>query len=238
MILPRNLRQHLARIYAFARTTDDLGDESAGAGTARLARWRQEVEACLVHREAPIHPVLIALRPSIAEFDLPAQPFLDLIAANEQDQVAQNYPTWSDLIAYCYLSAAPVGRLVLRLFRAHSERSQFLSDDVCIGLQLANFAQDVSIDRDKGRTYLVGADIQACGLQGAVKSMAGRALDLLSSGRELESMVPARLRMQLALYRMGGEAIVRAVEKMDYRTDRTRPHVNGRPRPHWCCKRF
>ena len=43
-------------------------------------------------------------------------------------------------------SAAPVGRIVLRLFDIRDPAAVALSDDVCIGLQLANFAQDVSVD--------------------------------------------------------------------------------------------
>jgi hypothetical protein len=40
-------------------------------------------------------------------------------------------------------------------------------------------------------------------------------------------MVNGRLRLQLALYRLGGLAIVAAIRRMNYRTDEQRPHVSA-----------
>jgi squalene synthase HpnC len=225
LILPSALRLHLARIYAFCRITDDLGDESGRGALPRLELWREQVHQCFGEGPDPVHPVLLALRRTIAAFDLPPQPFLDLIAANVQDQLVSTYDTWDELRRYCLLSAAPVGRLVLRVFGVRDPRAGTLSDDVCIGLQLANFAQDVAVDRAKGRIYLPQSDLCAHGLHGAVRVTCERAERLLASGRELEEMVPSRLRIQLALYRLGGTAILSAIRQMGYRTDQRRPHV-------------
>jgi squalene synthase HpnC len=261
--LPRELRVHLARIYAFCRTTDDLGDEyPVGASPAtpgarqkaadRLRDWRRDVEAlwdterivapftdATIHQgsagSAPIHPVLLALAPTIERFDLPRQPFLDLIDANLQDQQIQTYETWDELRRYCTLSAAPVGRMVLGVFEVRNSSAVPLSDDVCIGLQLANFAQDVSVDRAKGRTYLLQSELRAGGSAEAVRRMCERAARLLASGEELERMVtqaggaggaPGWLRVQLTLYRLGGQAILEAIRRAGYRTDRERPTVS------------
>ena len=226
LILPSALRLHLARIYAFCRTTDDLGDESGPSALPRLALWREQVHQCFDGGPDPVHPVLLALRRTVAAFDLSPQPFLDLIEANVQDQLVSTYDTWDELRRYCLLSAAPVGRLVLHVFGIRDSRAATLSDDVCIGLQLANFAQDVAVDRAKGRVYLPQADLRAHGLHGAVRVTCERAESLLASGRELEDMVPSRLRVQLALYRLGGTAILAAIRRMGYCTDRERPHVS------------
>jgi phytoene/squalene synthetase len=170
-----------------------------------------------------VHPVLLALRETVRECDLPVGPFLDLIAANEQDQTVSRYEDWEDLRAYCMLSAAPVGRLVLRIWGTASPLADHLSDDVCIGLQLANFAQDVSVDVQKGRTYLLQSDLRALGTRGAVQALCDRAVALLASGCRLEGMVSWRLAAQLALYRLGGLAIVEAIRRLNYRTDLERP---------------
>src|SRR5207247_2007173 len=127
------------------------------------------------------------------------QPFLDLIEANLQDQHISTYEDWAALRGYCLLSAAPVGRMVLQLFGIAGTRAVALSDDVCIGLQLANFAQDVRVDAQRGRTYLLQCDMRDGGEVAAVQAMCERARDLLRSGRELETLVPLRLRGQLAL---------------------------------------
>lgn len=227
-IVPAPIRLHLARIYAYCRTTDDFGDESGTDALARLASWRAQVEQCFAQVLAPVHPVLLALRPTVLEFNIPLPPFLDLIAANVQDQTVTRYETWDELKAYCDHSAAPVGRMVLRVFGVDDPRAAALSDDVCIGLQLANFAQDVARDAARGRAYVLQSDLRARGLPGAVCSLCDRAEALLGSGRELENLVPRRLGLQLALYRLGGMAVVQAVRRVDYRTDRVRPRVSSR----------
>ena len=223
-LLRRGLRRDLARVYAYCRTTDDLGDEHGAAARAHLERWREEVGELFAGRR-PTHPVLTALRETIAHHQLPAEPFLDLIQANVQDQDVSSYATWPELHAYCTKSAAPVGRVVLRLFSMSSPAAEHLSDDVCIGLQLANFAQDVSVDAVKARTYLLQTDLHAGGIAGATRAHCERARALLASGRELEAMAPWPLRLQLALYRIGGLAIIDAIARLDYRTDLQRPHV-------------
>jgi len=218
-------RRDLMRIYAYCRTTDDLGDESPpGTALPRLERWRGEVEA-LFRGMPPVHPVLIALAPTVERRRIPAQPFLDLIAANVADQHVTHYATWDELIGYCRLSAAPVGRMVLCVFGVAGDREESLSDDVCIGLQLANHAQDVSRDAVLGRRYLVQSDVDARGIAGAAQAMVERARALLASGEELERSVPRALRLQLALYRMGGLAICDAIAAIGYKTEKTRPSV-------------
>jgi squalene synthase HpnC len=225
-LLPAPIRVDLARIYAYCRTADDLGDESRTRelARARLEHWRDEVTA-LFAGKAPIHPVLIALAHTVAAHQMPIEPFVDLIAANIQDQEVSSYETWTDVLGYCRNSAAPVGRMVLAVFGIYNATTVPLSDDVCVGLQLANFAQDVARDAAIGRTYLVQSDIRASGMPEATRIMVDRARELLGSGRALERMAPPGLRFQLALYRMGGLAICDAIKRIGYRTEFERPTV-------------
>jgi squalene synthase HpnC len=224
---PRSLRRDLTRVYAFCRFTDDLGDESGdrAVATRRLRRWRDETRESFDHDERT-HPVLVALTDTVRRFRLEAQPFVDLIDANLQDQHVDTYEDWPSLRGYCLLSAAPVGRIVLRLFDIRDPAAVALSDDVCIGLQLANFAQDVSVDRRLGRTYLLQRDIREHGVDGATRAMCERARTLLDSGVALEALAPSRLRVQLALYRLGGVSILDAIADAGYRTAAARPGVD------------
>lgn len=228
-IVPGRIRLDLMRFYGFCRTTDDLGDESGSTqeALARLARWREETEA-FFEGAPPVHPVLIALRETVSHYRLDKKPLLDLIAANEQDQRTHSYETWPHLEAYCMLSAAPVGRVVLQFFGIANPVTEKLSDDVCIGLQLANHAQDVSRDARIGRRYLLDEDLAAGGTRAAVKALVTRARSLLASGKTLETMAPGALRLQLALYRLGGLAICDAIERLGYATEVTRPSVSKR----------
>ncbi|HZZ65270.1 MAG TPA: squalene/phytoene synthase family protein [Candidatus Baltobacteraceae bacterium] len=227
--VPPRIRLDLMRFYAFCRTTDDFGDESGTRheALARLSRWREQAEE-FFSGAPPVHPVFIALRETVERYGLDKQPFLDLIAANEQDQHVQAYRNWPQLRAYCMLSAAPVGRVVLRFFGMANPVAESLSDDVCIGLQLANHAQDVGRDAALGRRYLLQDDVEAGGIVVAVRSLVERARTLLASGEALERMAPAALRFQLALYRLGGLSICSAIEGIGYRTDVRRPVVSKR----------
>jgi squalene synthase HpnC len=222
----RTRRRDLARLYAFCRTTDDLGDESAGMqATPRLQRWRAETVDSFAG-VTPVHPVLLAVSETAERCGIPADPFLELIEANLLDQRVKSYQSWPDLLGYCMLSAAPVGRMVLHVFGIANDENAKLSDDVCVGLQLANHAQDVSRDRVIGRSYLLQDDVRTGGTAFAVESLVRRARALLDSGRELERRAPMALRLQLALYRLGGRAICDAIERVGYRTDDVRPSVS------------
>ena len=222
-------RLHLARIYGFCRTTDDLGDESVSKADAlkRLTIWREELQA-MAGGITPVHPVLFALRETIDACNIPLQPFFDLVRANVQDQTVTHYATWNELEAYCRLSAAPVGRMVLAVFGIDDPRAPQLSDDVCIGLQLANHAQDVARDAKIGRRYLIDEDIEASGIPGAVRALVARARTLLNSGRMLETLAPFALRLQLSLYRLGGLAICDGIERLGFRTDESRPEITDK----------
>lgn len=223
-VLPAELRVHLARVYAYCRVTDDLGDESRS--DVRLRGWRDEVISALAGESIPTHPVLLALRETVTACAIPIEPFVDLVSANLQDQRVTTYATWADLEEYCRLSAAPVGRMVLAVLGIRGQRAEELSDSVCIGLQLANFAQDVGVDARMGRRYLPADDVKALGIHGAVRALCERAELMLEAGCELEAMTAGRLRAQLAMYRLGGMAILDAIRRASFRTDSVRPEVS------------
>src|ERR1051325_6813429 len=104
------------------------------------------------------------LQPTTRACSLPREPFLRLIEANRIDQRVSAYETWADLKHYCVHSADPVGRLVLGVLgRGGDEEAVALSDDVCTGLQLVNFLQDVPRDLELGRVYLPRVDREEFG---------------------------------------------------------------------------
>src|SRR5438132_1166094 len=95
---------------------------------------------------------------------------------------------------------------------------------------LGDESSDCAVATRRGRTYLLQCDLRDGGERGAVRAMCERARALLASGRELEAMVPPRLRLQLALYRLGGEAILDAIARAHYDTAKVRPTVSRRAR--------
>jgi len=154
-LVPAELRDDFAAVYAFCRAADDLGDEAGSPERAAtlLAWWREDLERAFDDREAPRHPVFVALRSTARRRNLAVEPFRDLLEAFESDQRVSRYATWEEVLAYCRRSADPVGRIVLRLFGAEEDADSLAaSDAICTGLQLANHWQDIRrdlIERDR-----------------------------------------------------------------------------------------
>jgi squalene synthase HpnC len=234
MLFPRRLRPHLRAVYGFARLVDILGDEVEGDRLAALDELEGELEACYSGRAT--WPVMAALQPTIHEFSLPQEPFLRLIEANRMDQRIGEYETWDDLREYCRHSADPVGRLVLGLLRLDRQPELVAaSDEVCTGLQLVNFLQDVPRDLEFGRIYLPGEDRARFGvtaldrqspeLLSLLRFEAERARGLLASGRLLQRRIGGRVGRAVGLFARGGLAALEALEAAhwDVFTRRPRP---------------
>ncbi|MGI8421659.1 MAG: squalene synthase HpnC [Gaiellaceae bacterium] len=228
-LFPRPLRPHLRAFYGYCRLVDILGDEHDGDRLRAL----EELEAQL---DEPTWPVMVQLAPTIREFDLPRAPFLGLIEANRQDQSVTSYPNWPALKDYCTKSADPVGRLVLGLLRRADEPDLLAaSDDVCTGLQLVNFLQDVPRDLALGRVYLPQDELARFGverldrpspeLRALLDFEAERARALLGGGAVLRRRLGGRLGRSVGLFARGGLAALTALETADWEI------FDGRPRP-------
>src|SRR3989442_3146162 len=150
-LVPARVRPAVQAIYAFARIADDFADEDVHEGRRldRLDEWQGMLDDC--YRGEAIHPVFVALRAAVERFDLPRQPFVDLLTAFRMDVTQRRYPDQEALAAYCRLSANPIGRLLLRLFDLDSPTLERQSDAFCTALQLANHWQDVAVDLAKDR---------------------------------------------------------------------------------------
>ena len=239
--LPAALRPHFHSVYAFCRTSDDLGDEVADTATATrlLAQWRAMLHQCFAEPELSRHPVYVALQPTIAASSLPMEPFDDLISAFEQDQSHTHHESLESLEAYSRYSANPVGRLVLLVSGYRSEELFQLSDDICTGLQLANFYQDVVEDDARGRRYIPADAMQRFGVTDEqiherrfdaefrvmMQFLVDDARARLTRGHRIVSMVDRDLAATLSLFVKGGHAILDAIAAQGYDTLRARPVV-------------
>ena len=239
--LPAALRPHFHSVYAFCRTSDDLGDEVADTATATrlLAEWRAMLHQSFANPQLSRHPVFVALQPTIAQCSLPIQPFDDLISAFEQDQVYTHHESLATLEHYSRYSANPVGRLVLLVSGYRSEELMQLSDDICTGLQLANFYQDVVEDRGRGRRYIPADAMQRFGVndeqlidrrfdsnvRAMMQFLVADARDRLTRGQRITTLVSRDLASTLQLFVNGGHAILDAIASQDYDTLRARPVV-------------
>jgi squalene synthase HpnC len=238
-LLPRRLRQDFCNVYAYCRWADDLADETGDPARSLdlLDWWERELRHCYDGRAA--HPVFVALSDTIHRFDIPQEPWADLLVAFRQDQGTTRYETFEQLLGYCRNSANPVGRLVLYLGRCHDAARAELADAICTGLQLANFWQDVAQDWDRGRIYLPQEHLRRFGYgesdfarresNDAFRRLMAFEVDeaerWLRRGAPLVGLVSRELRLPVALFVGGGLAILDAIRRVDYDVWSARPTV-------------
>jgi squalene synthase HpnC len=233
-LLPRRAQNHLRRVYRYARFVDDVGDSARGDRLALLAFIDIDVRALFAEAPpqsgGPHLPIVRDLQAAVDECGLPLQPLLDLIEANRVDQLVSAYETFDDLLAYCRLSAAPVGRIVLHIAGAVTERNVADSDAVCAALQVLEHCQDVREDAVAGRVYLPAADVRTAGAQRAefdadttsaplrqvIAEQVDRAAAMLGAGRPLVGRLSGWSRLAVAGYVAGGLATVDALRRADH----------------------
>ncbi|MFJ5933140.1 squalene synthase HpnC [Streptomyces sp. NPDC093071] len=238
--LPRAWRGDLMAVYGYARLVDDIGDGDlapggtdarylgVGPGDAddRLVLLDAfEADLHRVFDSTPRHPLLRALRPTVERCGLTPEPFLGLIAANRQDQLVGRYETYDDLLAYCALSANPVGRLVLGITGTETPERIRRSDEICTALQIVEHLQDVAEDLGRDRIYLPAEDLKrfhvtegdlarptaGASVRALIAFEAERARALLHAGVPLVGSVHGRLRLLLAGFTAGGLAALDAI---------------------------
>ncbi len=238
-LVPRDKRDALAAVYAFARYADDVADEPGVEGRLeKLAAWRERLRECFSGRAQ--HPVFVALEDSARRFHLSLRNFEDLLQAFESDVKVNRHQDFASLLAYCSCSANPVGRLVLEL-HGHREPEFFaLSDCICTALQLTNFWQDVAVDFERDRIYLPLEDLErfeytlddlrAHRADGRwrelLKFEIARTRALFEQGQALPERVAPELRRQLRLTWLGGTTVLRKIEAADYDVFRHRPSLS------------
>lgn len=185
LLLPRRLRRHVGRFYAFARAADDIADNPELAPEDKIRRL-DLFEEGLDGR--PGVPVATVLRASLAETGVTDRHARDLLAAFRQDATKRRYADWGELIGYCELSANPVGRYLMDLLG--EDRALWVPGDaLCTALQILNHLQDCQGDhRTLDRVYLPldwleaeGQDVSALDAPAATPGMR-RVLDRCLDG--------------------------------------------------------
>jgi farnesyl-diphosphate farnesyltransferase len=203
LIAPR-LRPHVLAFYAFARAADDIADNPDLPAPEKLRRL-DAFEAGLA--PGAVTPVSAArLRASLAATGVTDAHARDLLAAFRQDATKLRYADWDEMMAYCALSAHPVGRHVLDL-HGEDRAAWPASDALCAALQVLNHLQDCGADRRSlDRVYLPGdwltgagtgvAALDAPATSPALRAVLDRCLDgcgrLLDQAEPLASQVRSR----------------------------------------------
>jgi phytoene synthase len=234
LLLPAPLREPVEIIYRFARSADDFADEGSDPPQVRL----QKLNDYRAQIAAPSTPLFHDVEKIIREHGLPARLFTDLLDAFAQDVTKKRYEDFPSLMDYCRLSANPVGRLLLHLFKRTSDSDLRQSDAICSALQLINHWQDVDIDYTKdNRVYLPQDDMERFGVtenhlrdkicdaswQTLMEFEVKRARELMLSGAPLGKTLPGRVGLEIRATVQGGLRILEKIERVGYDVFRRRP---------------
>ena len=159
-LLPTEQRDAMNTVYAFCRETDDIVDEgnlSDDFKSEKLRKWRIELEKSLQGHSD--YPLINKLSKTIQHFNIPLEPFFDLIKGMEMDLQKKRYLTFNDLQNYCYNVASTVGLMCIEIFGYRHPSAKDFAINLGIALQLTNILRDVKKDAEKGRIYLPKEDL-------------------------------------------------------------------------------
>jgi squalene synthase HpnC len=159
LIAPR-YRPPILAFYNFVRTADDIADHATLPPQEKLALLDRLDTGLAGHDGGDA--VAVQLRTELIERKLSLKHAQDLLAAFRLDVTKLRYRDWDDLIAYCSLSAMPVGRFVLDV-HGESRDCWPANDALCAALQIINHLQDCKEDYlDLNRVYIPQDSLAAC----------------------------------------------------------------------------
>jgi len=233
--IPKHLRYAIAAVYAFARSADDFADEGNLQQEQRLYLLEHYVsELDCIQKSLSTsqqsdyfytssNEIFTALADVIRQFKIPIALFYDLLNAFKQDVHGRRYRHFNDIMAYCRLSANPVGRILLYLNDSVTEQNLQHSDALCTGLQLINFYQDISQDmKENKRLYIALDDLQQFSVseddiqeninnehtQALLNRQLERAQSIYNSGKPLCLKLSGRFALELRMIYSGGQLIL------------------------------
>lgn len=203
-LLKREHRAPILAFYRFARAADDIADHAAAAPDEKLRQLR--AMRLGLDGASGGAPEALALRDVLAARGLTDTHARELLDAFEQDVTVRRYASWDALMAYCRLSAAPVGRFVLDV-HGEDRTASPANDALCAALQVINHLQDCGEDyRQLDRVYLPDDTLTAAGarveelaapaaspaLRSVIVECAERTRDLLAKSAGLAGMIRDR----------------------------------------------
>lgn len=159
-LLPAEKRDAMNTVYAFCRQTDDIIDEGNDPDDLKfekLHKWRLELEKAFSGSSE--YGLLNKLAKTISQFNIPLDPFFELLKGMEMDLQRKSYLTFDDLTLYCYRVASTVGLMCIEIFGYKNKSTIDFAIDLGIALQLTNILRDIKKDSLKGRIYLPKEDL-------------------------------------------------------------------------------
>jgi phytoene synthase len=163
VLLPGNVRDAVAAVYAFCRTADDAID-GGGASRWTLLHLRGRLDA-IYEGESAMAPADRALSAVVRHYRIPRAVFDALLEGFAWELAGRQYATLADVRAYGVRVAGTVGVAVARILGARDEDTFARACDLGVAMQLTNIARDVGEDAAQGRLYLPRAWMAEAGIE-------------------------------------------------------------------------
>ena len=239
-LIKKELRKHVAILYWFARTADDIADNPNIPAKDKIIKLNQfEDRLTSLLKGNYENEYELALSNTIHVMHLTKSLLYDLLSAFMQDLVKKRYQSFEDLLNYCKYSANPIGRLILEINNIRDSDAFYYSDKICTALQLINFYQDVTIDHGLDRIYFPLDEMSMFSvsenmfefnkinhnLEKLVKYNIDRTENILREGKKLLKYLPGRLKIEIKWTVLGGMTILNKIRNNDFNIF-TRPKLN------------
>lgn len=159
-LLPHEKRDAMNTVYAFCRETDDIVDEGIEPDEVKfekLRKWHVELDKSFIGESS--YPLLNTLAKTIKQFNIPVEPFFELLKGMEMDLQNKRYVNFEDLRLYCYRVASTVGLMCIEIFGYKHKTAKDFAVNLGIALQLTNILRDIKKDSMRGRIYLPQEDL-------------------------------------------------------------------------------
>ena len=160
LFLPKPRRAAITAFYAFCREVDDVVDDTLDPSVAstKLAWWQKEVAQAFAGQ--PTHPVMKALIPLAADFQIEQRHLQSVIEGCQMDLSQTRYLDYPGLQRYCHLVAGVVGEVAANIFGQTQTETTAYAHKLGQALQLTNILRDVGEDALRGRIYLPVNEMQ------------------------------------------------------------------------------
>ncbi len=216
-LLPRDMLEDAAELYAFCRHVDDLADTALDARQARADLLA--VRRAVLGSEEDFCPAVSGFRRLSRRHGLDPAIAARLIETMIGDLGPVRIADQAALLRYAYGAAGTVGLLMCRLLGVTTPRASPHALDLGVAMQLTNIARDVTEDAARDRIYLpadwlAGADLaQARPVFAAVSRVLSLADRYYESGERGLAYLPWRPRLAIgaaaSVYREIGRRILR-----------------------------
>lgn len=163
-LLPKEKNEAINTVYAFCRQTDDIIDcqtDSHEVKFKKIHHWREEFEKALEDKSD--YPLLNQLNKIIKKFNIPIEPFFELIKGVESDLQTSRYKDFETLYRYCYRVAVTVGLMSIEVFGYKTKNAKEYAVNLGIAMQLTNILRDIEVDALNGRIYIPEEDLKRFG---------------------------------------------------------------------------